>query len=144
MKKAIVIGSGAGGAMIVKEMQGHFQVTILETGSEFKPFAFSVDKLAGLRKTGLFLDEWMISMLFPAMRVQKATSDMVMVHGRCTGGTTTLATGSALQYDKGLLKLGIHLDEEFEELAQEIPLSTDHEKYWASQTKALFDACMQL
>ncbi|MCD8154086.1 MAG: FAD-dependent oxidoreductase [Clostridiales bacterium] len=144
MKKAIVIGSGAGGAMVAKELQGHFQVTILEAGGEFVPFAFSVDKLAGLRKTGLFLDERMISMLFPAMRVQKATSDMVMVHGRCTGGTTTLATGSALRYDKGLLKLGIHLDEEFEELAQEIPLSTDHEKYWSTQTKALFDACVQL
>ncbi|MCD8189536.1 MAG: FAD-dependent oxidoreductase [Clostridiales bacterium] len=144
MKKAIVIGSGAGGAMVAKELQGHFQVTILEAGGEFQPFAFSADKLAGLRKTGLFLDERMISVLFPAMRVQKATSDMVMVHGRCTGGTTTLATGSALRYDKGLLKLGIHLDEEFEELAQEIPLSTDHEKYWSSQTKALFDTCVQL
>lgn len=144
MKKAIVIGSGAGGAMVAKELQGHFQVTILETGGEFQPFAFSVDKLAGLRKTGLFLDERMISMLFPAMRVQKATSDMVIVHGRCTGGTTTLATGSALRYDKGLLKLGIHLDEEFEELAQEIPLFTDHEQYWSSLTKALFDACVQL
>ncbi|MCC8101382.1 MAG: hypothetical protein LIP11_03700 [Clostridiales bacterium] len=86
----------------------------------------------------------MVSMLFPAMRVQKAPSDMVLVHGRGTGGTTTLATGSALRYDKGLLNLGIHLDEEFEELAQEIPLSTDHEKYWSSQTKALFDACVQL
>ncbi|MCC8076606.1 MAG: 4Fe-4S binding protein [Clostridiales bacterium] len=26
----------------------------------------------------------------------------------------------------------------------EIPLSTDHEKDWSSQTKALFDACVQL
>ncbi len=144
MKKAIVIGSGAGGAMVAKELQGHFQVTILEAGGEFQPFAFSVDKLAGLRRTGLFLDERMISVLFPAMRVQKAASDMVLVHGRGTGGTTTLATGSALRCDKGLEKLGIHLDEEFEELSREIPLSTDHEKYWSPQTKALFDACVQL
>jgi len=144
MKKAIVVGSGAGGAMVAKELQGRFQVTILEAGDEFQPFGFSVDRLAGFRKTGLFLDERMISVLFPAMRVQKATSDMVLVHGRCTGGTTTLATGSALRYDKGLLKLGIRLDEEFEELSQEIPLSTDHEQYWSSQTKALFDACAQL
>ncbi|MCD7824987.1 MAG: GMC family oxidoreductase N-terminal domain-containing protein [Clostridiaceae bacterium] len=144
MKQAIVIGSGAGGAMMAKELQGSFQVTILEAGDEFQPFTFSIDKLAGLRKTGLFLDERMISMLFPAMRVQKAASDMVLVHGRCTGGTTTLATGSALRCDEGLLKIGIQLDEEFEELAQEIPLSTDHEKYWSSQTKTLFDACAQL
>ncbi|MCD8341453.1 MAG: FAD-dependent oxidoreductase [Clostridiales bacterium] len=144
MKKAIVIGSGAGGAMMAKELQGHFQVTILEAGGEFQPFSFSVDRLAGLRKTGLFLDERMISLLFPAMRVQKATSDMVLVHGRCTGGTTTLATGSAKRCDEGLEKLGIHLDEEFAELEREIPLSTDHEQYWSSQTKALYDACVEL
>ncbi|MCD8074611.1 MAG: hypothetical protein LUF27_06185 [Lachnospiraceae bacterium] len=30
MKKAIVIGSGAGGAMMARELQGHFQVTVLE------------------------------------------------------------------------------------------------------------------
>ncbi|MCC8047118.1 MAG: hypothetical protein LIP12_16800 [Clostridiales bacterium] len=68
--------------MVAKELQGHFQVTILEAGGEFRPFAFSIDKLAGLRKTGLFLDERMISMLFPAMRVQKATSELerLIVH----------------------------------------------------------------
>lgn len=83
-------------------------------------------------------------MLFPAMRVQKASSGMVLVHGKCTGGTTALATGSAIRCDKGLAKLGINLDQEFEELSQEIPLSTNHEQYWSSQTKALFDACVQL
>ncbi len=144
MKKAIVIGSGAGGAMIAKELQGHFQVTILEAGDEFKPFAYPVDKLAGLRKTGLFLDERMISVLFPAMRVQRASSGMILVHGKGTGGTTTLATGSALRYDKALLELGIDLEQEFEELSQEIPLSTDHAQYWSQQTKAMFDACVQL
>ncbi len=130
--------------MIAKELQGHFQVTILEAGGEFRPFAFPVDKLAGLRKTGLFLDERMISLLFPAMRVQKSSSGMVLVHGKGTGGTTTLATGSALRYDKGLIELGIDLDTEFDELSREIPLSIDHKQYWSSQTKALFDVCVQL
>ncbi len=144
MKTAIVIGSGAGGAMAAKELQGHFQVTILEAGGEFKPIGANVDRLLGLRKTGMFVSERMISMLFPAMRVQKATSDMVLVYGQGTGGTTTLATGNGLRYDKGLKKLGIHLDQEFEELDEEIPLSTDHQKSWTNSTKALFDACEQL
>ena len=39
MNEAIVIGSGAGGAMCAKELQGRFQVTILEAGREFRPFA---------------------------------------------------------------------------------------------------------
>lgn len=144
MKNAIVIGSGAGGAMMAKELQGHFQVTILEAGNAFKPFSFSVNNLGKLRKTGMFLDERMISFLFPSMRVQKASSDIIMVHGECTGGTTTLAAGSALRCDESLINIGIHLDDEFEELAQEIPLSTDHQQYWSTQIKELFDVCKQL
>ncbi|MCD7709396.1 MAG: FAD-dependent oxidoreductase, partial [Clostridiales bacterium] len=143
MKTAIVIGSGAGGAMAAKELQGHFQVTVLEAGEEFEPFKFNVDRLAKFRKTGLFLDERMISALFPAMRVVKSR-DMVLVYGKGTGGTTTLATGSALRYDKGLQKLGINLDAEFEELSREITLTADHERYWNDSTKAMFDACAQL
>ncbi len=144
MKTAIVIGSGAGGAMAAKELQGHFQVTILEEGGEFKPFVYNMNRLASLRKTGIYLDERMISALFPAMRIRKSTSDMVLVYGRCTGGTTTLATGNALRYDKDLKKLGIDLTPEFAELDAEIPVSTDHVKHWSAQTNALFDACKQL
>ncbi len=144
MKTAIVVGSGAGGAMAAKELQGHFQVTVLEAGGEFKPFNFNVDNLAKFRKTGMFLDERMITRLFPAMRIVKSTSGMILVYGRCTGGTTTLACGNGLRYDKGLKKLGIDLDREFEELSEEIPLSTDHQKNWSATTKALFEACEQL
>ncbi len=144
MKTAIVIGSGAGGAMAAKELQGHFQVTILEAGGEFQPFPYNVDNLLRFRKTGVFLDERMISALFPSMRIQKASSGMTLVYGKCTGGTTTLSTGNGLRYDKGLINLGINLDQEFEELEKEVPLSRDHQKNWSSQTKALFDVCEQL
>ncbi len=144
MKRAIVIGSGAGGAMVAKELQGDFQVTVLEAGDEFKPFSANFDNLARLRKTGMFLSESMISQQFPAMRVQKATSGMVLVYGKCTGGTTTLACGNGLRYDKALINLGIDLNEEFEELAVEVPLSTEHQKNWPSQIEALFEACDRL
>ena len=36
MKKAVVVGSGAGGATIAKELQGSYDVTVLEAGSAFK------------------------------------------------------------------------------------------------------------
>ncbi len=144
MKKAIVIGSGAGGAMAAKELQGIFKVTVLEEGGEFQPFAFNVNHLAQFRKTGLYLDERMITALFPSMRVRKASSGMDLVYGRGTGGTTTLATGNGLRYDKSLKKIGINLDEEFAELSAEIPLSTDHQKSWKPVTRALYDACEEL
>jgi len=42
MKKAIVVGTGAGGATAAKEIQGHFDVTILEAGKEFRPFPLNL------------------------------------------------------------------------------------------------------
>jgi len=39
MKKAIVVGSGAGGATAAKELQGAFDVTLLEAGKGSIPNA---------------------------------------------------------------------------------------------------------
>ena len=136
-KTAIVIGTGAGGGMIASELQGDYQVTVLEAGKEFRPFALSVNKLAGLRRTGLFLDERMISVLLPNMKIEK-TSDMVLVRGVGVGGTTTLATGNAVRYDGALKELGIDLDAQFEELYSELPITTDHRKRWTKTTKRMF------
>ncbi len=144
MKTAIVIGTGAGGAMAAKELQGPFQVTVLEAGEEFKPISANVDNLARFRKTGVFLNERMISRVFPAMQIKKASSGMVLVYGIGTGGTTTLSCGNGLRYDKGLVKLGICLDPEFEELSKEVPLTTEHQGQWSARTKALFAACEEL
>ncbi len=134
-KTAIVVGTGAGGAVIAKELQGRYQVTILEAGGEFRPFTMSIPKWAKLRKTGLFADERMIRTLVPNMLVEK-TQDKELVHvrGIGIGGTTTLATGNMVRYDGALKDLGINLDAEFEELDKEIPITTEHQKYWTKTT----------
>lgn len=136
-KTAIVIGTGAGGAMMAKELQGRYQVTILEEGKAFAPFGLPLNTLSSLRKTGLFLDERMIQLLFPAMRIRK-TPDMVLVNGRGLGGTTTLATGNAVRYDDSLKALGIDLDAQFDELYRELPITTDHMSGWNETTKKLY------
>lgn len=136
-KTAIVVGTGAGGAVAARELQGKYQVTILEAGGEFKPFTMSIDRWAKLRKTGFFLDERMIRALVPNMLVEK-THDMVMVRGIGVGGTTTLATGNMVRYDGALKELGINLDAEFEELESEIPITTEHRKYWTDTTKRMY------
>lgn len=143
MRKAIVIGSGAGGAMAAKMLAGSFDVTVLEEGKAFKPFSFPMDKLAHFRKTGLYFDERLIQMLLPSMRIDK-TPEMVMVYGRGVGGTTTLATGNAVRADEGLKKIGIDLDEEFEELYAELPITTDHQRYWSSITRRTFDVMSEM
>ncbi len=136
-KTALVIGTGAGGGMIARELQGEYQVTMLEAGRQFRPFSFPIDRLAALRRTGLFLDERMIRVLLPSMMVEK-TKDMVLVRGIGVGGTTTLATGNAVRCDEHLRSLGIDLDEQFEELYRELPITTAHQKHWTETTREMF------
>lgn len=136
-KTAIVIGTGAGGATIARELQGKYQVTILEVGKEFKPFGYPIDLFSKFRKTGLFFDERLIRLLLPNMIIDK-TKDMVLVRGYGKGGTTTLATGNAVRYDGPLKEIGIDLDAEFEELYKELPITTDHKKRWTKTTRRMY------
>jgi choline dehydrogenase-like flavoprotein len=142
-KKAIVIGSGAGGAMAARMLANDFEVTVLEAGQAFKPLAVPLDKLALLRPTGVYFDERMIQLLLPAMRIDRHP-EMVMVYGRGVGGTTTLATGNAVRADEGLKRIGINLDEEFSELQSELPITTDHQRFWSPITKQTFDVMQQM
>jgi choline dehydrogenase-like flavoprotein len=144
MKKVIIVGSGAGGAAAAKKLQGHFHVTILEAGREFKPFPLSLSVLEKIKKTGLLFDEREIGLLFPSMKVRKTKSKMVMVSGACLGGTTVLSAGNALRMDKGLKELRIDLDDEFEELYKEIPVTNDHQNKWRDTTKRLFEICKEM
>ena len=137
MKKAIIIGSGAGGAMAAKMLADSFEVTVLEQGKAFKPLSLPLEQLAKFRWTGLYFDERLIQLFLPSMRIDR-NPEMVMVYGRGTGGTTTLATGNAVRADEGLKKLGIFLDKEFEELGHELPITTDHQNRWSPITKLAF------
>ena len=129
--------------MAARMLAKHFEVTVLEAGGNFKPFAFPLDKLAMFRKTGIYFDERMIQLLLPSMRIDR-DKDMVMVYGRGVGGTTTLATGNAVRADEGLKKIGINLDAEFEELNRELPITTDHQRYWNSITKQTFKVMQEM
>ncbi len=140
MKRAVVVGSGAGGAMAAKELQGDFEVTILEAGRPFKPLTLDLAKMEPLRKAGFMFDERLIQTLFPSMKVRKTKEKMAVVYGMCTGGTTTLATGNALRYDKDLKAIGIDLSLEFGELENEVPQTIAHRKNWSALTEQLFEA----
>lgn len=143
MRKAIIIGSGAGGAMTAKMLAKHFDVTVLEQGAAFRPLPVPMEQLAKLRRTGLYFDERLISLLLPAMRIDRQ-KDLVMVYGRGIGGTTTLATGNAVRADEGLKKIGVNLDEEFEELYRELPITTEHQRFWSAVTRQTFNTMQEM
>ncbi len=138
MKTAIVVGSGAGGATVAKELQGRYAVTVLEAGKEFQPFKMEMGKLETLRQMGLFFDEREISLVFPAYQTRRTTKEMVLINGRGLGGTTTICTGNALRMDRDLKNLGINLDAEFEEVYREIPVTIAHQRKWHQATRRLF------
>lgn len=144
MKKAIIIGSGAGGATAARQLQGTFDVTILEAGQEFNPFSMNHHLLEKMRTTGLFLDEKMIRLLFSPMHIHKTQDRMILVNGIGYGGTTTLSAGNAIRMDSGLKNIGINLDEEFNEIYREIPVTSDHYHLWKENTRKLFQICMEM
>jgi choline dehydrogenase-like flavoprotein len=144
MKKAIVVGSGAGGATVAKELQGHYEVTVLEAGKEFKPFGMELEGVEKLRQFGLFFDEREIQLAIPAFKIRRATGEMILVNGIGLGGTTTICTGNALRMDRDLKTLGIDLDAEFEEVFREVPVTTAHQKKWHKVTRRLFAIFQEL
>ncbi|MBN1856547.1 MAG: GMC family oxidoreductase [Dehalococcoidia bacterium] len=145
MKTAIVVGSGAGGATVARELQGAFQVTVVEAGTAFKPFTGNLHVYEKLRRgTGLFANEKRIEWLIPAMRTRATQDGMVIVRGVCHGGSTTLSTGTASRQDRELNEIGIDLDTEFLELAREIPINTDHEATWHTPTQEAFSICREM
>lgn len=144
MKRAIVVGSGAGGATTARELQGTFDVLVLEAGGEFRPFEMSLSRLERLKRAGLLTDEREIPWFFPAMRIRKTREGMVLVRGVGTGGSTTICTGNALRMDGPLKEIGIDLDDEFTEIYREIPIGTSHQDGWRASTRRLFDIFQEL
>jgi choline dehydrogenase-like flavoprotein len=144
MKKAIVVGSGAGGAAIARELAGSFHVTILEQGRSFRPLSLSSGAMERIKASGLLLDERMTRLIFPPMRIRRSAQGMALVSGRCVGGTTTISAGNALRMDRDLREMGIDLDREFDELSREVPVTADHAAGWRADTRELFRACKDM
>ena len=143
MRKVIVVGTGAGGAAAAKDLQGKFDVTMLEAGGEFRPFSSNLSMISQLKRTGLLRDERWIRLLFPAMNVARTRERMVLVRGIGLGGTTTIATGNGIRVDGPLKEIGINLDPEFAALEKEIPITTGHERAWRPSTRRLFEICRE-
>jgi choline dehydrogenase-like flavoprotein len=138
MRTAIVVGSGAGGATVARELQGDYHVTVLEEGRPFRRARLRRETIERVRRSRLLVDERQLRLAFPALRVRK-TPDMVLVNGAGTGGTTTIATGNGIRLDSDLRAIGIDLDPEFAQIGREVPVTTAHRRGWHRTTRRLFD-----
>ena len=136
--RAIVVGSGAGGATMARELQGAFDVTVLEAGGEFRPLSLDLRTIERLQRSRVVFDPRLIRLPFPATHARRTAEGIVLVHGVGVGGTTTIATGNGVRMDPDLRALGLDLDDEFEEIGREIPISTAHRLRWHATTRRLF------
>lgn len=138
-RRAIVVGSGAGGATVAKELQGDFDVTVLEAGKDFRRAKLERGSIERLRRSRALVDPRSVRLVYPPIRIRR-TPDMLLVNGIGTGGTTTMATGNGVRMDEGIRALGLDLDREFEAIGREIPTSTAHRQRWHPTTRRLFRA----
>ncbi len=139
--RAIVVGSGAGGATAARELQGRgIDVTLLEAGSPFKPFTRRIGWATGASKMGLLGSERTITRFFPPMRTVRASDELVLVRGVTTGGTTPITCGNLERADKGLREIGLDLTLEFEELEREVGVVPVPRDRWRPVSSAMYEA----
>lgn len=143
--RAIVVGTGAGGATAARELQSAgFEVCILESGSSFKPFTRNLSWSEPLRRLGLLGGEKNFRHLFPAMDIHRSSEDLVLVRGLTTGGSTVLSCGNLIRTDNGLKEIGLDLTPEFQELEDELnPIPIPEDK-WRPLTRKMFQSAQDM
>ena len=143
--KAIVVGTGAGGAVAARELAlKGFEVLILEAGGEFKPFTRRISLIEPLRKMGLTSNERNFSRVIPAYGSVRSAKDLILFRGMTTGGSTVLACGNMVRAEHGLKEIGLDLTKEFNEIEGLIDISTFPQERWRPITRHMFDAADEL
>ena len=143
--KAIVVGSGAGGAVAARELaQNGFEVTILEAGHPFSPLTHRVSWLSSLRGTWFLKDENSIKHVFPHYGVTRASQDLAIFRGVTEGGCTTISCGNMVRAENGLKEIGLDLSEEYEEIEKTLTITPIPRDRWRPLTQQMYDKAEQM
>ncbi len=139
--KAIVVGTGAGGATVARELaiQG-YEVLILEAGGEFKPFTRRLSFFEPFRKMGMTSNEKNFSRLITGFDSVRSSKDLILFRGITTGGSTVLTCGNMMRTDHGLKQIGLDLSKEFDEIESMIPIKTFPKKRWRPLTSQMYES----
>lgn len=143
--KAIIVGSGSGGATAALELSSKgYDVTILEAGKPFKPFTRRLTLTEPLKKLGLLGNENTINKIFPHMDVARSNKELLLVRGVTTGGSTSISCGNMVRAENGLKELGLDLTPEFEYLEKKIPIKTVPIKRWRPLTQKMYKSAQDM
>ncbi len=121
MLNAIIVGSGAGGGTLARELaRASIDVTIIEKGPVISP-----KKVSECYQTYL--------------------SDVEVMETTCFGGTTMVTLGNAVRTCQATLKkMGVDLEEEFRELERDLNVDTLPDSHLGNATKKLMDSARSL
>ena len=100
MRTVIVVG--AGGATVARELQGAFEVTVLEAGRPSAASAWNARPSSGCGTAGCCSTPPSAP---PSPQVRR-TGDMYLVNGIGVGGTTLMATGNGIRADGAIRPWG--------------------------------------
>ena len=143
--KAIVVGSGAGGAVAARELvQNGFEVIILEAGKPFSPLTHKVSWFSPFRGSWPLKDENSIKHVFPHYAVTRASQDLAIFRGITEGGCTPIATGNIIRAENGLKEIGLDLSSEFEEIERNLTINPIPRDRWRPLTQQMYDRAEQL
>lgn len=118
---AIVVGSGAGGATVTKELSDKgIEVTLIEKGPPIEcKDAFKY--------------------------YSNVRSEVEILRTICLGGTTVVSAGNGMRcLEEELKQAGIHLGEEFEEAERELRIRTLPNSHFGDGTKRIMTAAHRL
>ena len=143
--KAIVVGSGAGGAVAARELaKNGFEVTILEAGKSFSPLTHKVSWFNCFRGRWLLKDERAIKRVFPHYDVMRASHDLAVFRGVTEGGCTSISSGNMVRAERGLKEIGLNLSKEYEEIEKTLTITPIPRVRWRPLTQQMYDKAEQL
>ncbi len=143
--KAIVVGSGAGGAVAARELANNgFEVTILEAGKQFGPLTHMISRFSSLRGSLLLKDENSIEHIFPHYDVTHASQDLHIFRGVTEGGCTSVACGNMARAENGLKEIGLDLSKEFEEIEKTLTITSVPKEKWRPVSQKMFEKTEEL
>ena len=133
--KAIVVGTGAGGAVAARTLASNgFEVLLLEAGKPFSPLTHKVSWLSSLHGSWL-LNENTIHQVFPHYNVTHASRNLGIFRGVTEGGCTSISCGNMVRAENGLREIGLDLTAEYEELESALPIATIPRQRWRPLTQ---------
>lgn len=143
--KAIVVGSGAGGATAARKLaENGYKVVILEAGKPFSPLTHKVSWLSGLRGSFVLKDENAIKHVFPHYAVTRGSPDLAIFRGVTEGGCTSISCGNMVRAENGLKEIGLDLSPEFEEIERCLTIAPIPRERWRPLTQQMFDKAQEL